>query len=195
VSFNYPRWYTLKAGDDAKAIMVATPMNFVQPGGVNVASVGFPNKSYAGTDFASGSFNVSVNKSLSAEECDQFAFPLPDSSEKSVDGRKLKLGGLDLDEVESLTGDENGQTDAKYYHVFEDGACYEFALGMATSGDESADGIRPVDRAVVFGHLEKILASVKFNEATPEANASVPATPAVSLTTPTVPASQDTEAK
>jgi len=200
VSFSYPRWYTLKAGDDAKSNLAAagaTPMNFVQPGGVTVVAVGFPNKSYAGTDFASGSFNVSVNKNLTPEQCDQFAVPLLDSSDKSaVQATKVKLGDLELGEVENLSGDETRQADAKYYHVFENGSCYEFALGMTTSGDQTDDGIKPVDRAVVFGHLEKILASVKIKpEAAPEVNASVPAAPAVSLSTPALPPAPDTTAK
>ena len=54
------------------------------------------------------------------------------------------------------------QPDAKYYHVFNNGACYEFALGIGTDGDANVEEITPVDREQVFGKLEKILATVKL---------------------------------
>jgi len=54
------------------------------------------------------------------------------------------------------------QTNAKYYHVFGNGACYEFALGVGTDSDHNVEEITPVDRKEVFGKLEKILATVKF---------------------------------
>ena len=57
------------------------------------------------------------------------------------------------------------QTDARYYHAFSNGACYEFALGIGTEGNVDGEGIKPVDRDQLFGKLEKILASVKLQPA------------------------------
>ena len=54
------------------------------------------------------------------------------------------------------------QADAKYYHAFNNGACYEFALGIATDDDGNVEEITPVDRQAVFARLEKILATVKL---------------------------------
>ena len=67
------------------------------------------------------------------------------------------------------------QTDAKYYHAFNNGACYEFALGIGTESDGNVEGITPVDRKAVFGKLEKILATVKLQPAVvPEAETPTP---------------------
>jgi hypothetical protein len=54
------------------------------------------------------------------------------------------------------------EADAKYYHVFGNGACYEFALGVGTDSDHNVEEITPVDRKEVFGKLEKILTTVKL---------------------------------
>ena len=54
------------------------------------------------------------------------------------------------------------QPDAKFYHAFNSGACYEFALGIGTDSDVNVEEITPVDREQVFGKLEKILATVKL---------------------------------
>ncbi len=52
-------------------------MNFVQPGGVALAAVELPETNYANTDFSSAFFNVSVHKSLTADQCTEFAVPQP----------------------------------------------------------------------------------------------------------------------
>ena len=67
------------------------------------------------------------------------------------------------------------QSDAKYYHVFNNGTCYEFAMGLGTDGDGNVEGVTPVDRAAVFGKLEKILATVKLQSPVlPETQALTP---------------------
>ncbi|HEY1272209.1 MAG TPA: hypothetical protein VGF08_09510, partial [Terriglobales bacterium] len=157
VSFLYPRKYALKSGEKLKGSETEpVSMNFVQPGGVALAAVQMPKSSYPGTDFASGSFNVSVNKSLTAAECEQFAFPKPPESEP-VPVAKVKLGEMELNQIEDFSGEATKQSDAKYYHLFQDGACYEFTLGLGTEGYGSEDGVAPVDREQVFKKLEKIL--------------------------------------
>lgn len=161
----------LKTGDEAHPDLAGlgpVPTNFAQPGAVTIVSVEMPRSSYPGTDFASAFFNVSVNRSLAAAECGQFAVPVHVDN-GTVPDSKIKLGGMEFAELE----DAMQQSDAKYYHVFENGACYEFALGMGTLGsdthDESGDGISPVDRGDVFRKLEKILATVKIQpEPVPE---------------------------
>jgi hypothetical protein len=55
------------------------------------------------------------------------------------------------------------QTETRYYHSFENGACYEYILGLGTAGYGTRDGIKPVNRDVLFARLEKILATVKIN--------------------------------
>lgn len=164
VSFQYPRKYTLKVGEQAKEESVGSGsvvMDFIQPGGLNVVAVEMPKNSYPGTDFGTAFFNVSVHKDLNETQCSQFAFSKDSSEEGKVTATKEKLGTREFGVVEDAGG-KLTQQDAKYYHLFENGACYEFVLGMGTSQHETADGIKTVDRDAVFNKLEKILATVKI---------------------------------
>ena len=166
VSFLYPRKYELATGDKARpqfAVLGAAPMNFVQPGGVAVATVALPTASYPGTDFTSAFFNVNVNRSLSEQECSHFAFvDTRNADGEPVDAEKVKVGSKDMEMTSDFSANAVKQAEAQYYHRYENGACYEFVLGLGTAGYGAADGVEPVDRAEVFKKLEKILASVKI---------------------------------
>ena len=88
---------------------------------------------------------------------------------------QVKIGAVEFSEVENSTTAATRQTNAKYYHAFSNGACYEFALGLGTETDGSAKGIKPVDRQEVFAKLEKILATVKLQPAAaPETETATP---------------------
>ena len=72
------------------------------------------------------------------------------------------LGDLELRATEAVSGEGSRQSDSKYFHVFQNGACYEFALNVTTVASE--DGVmKHFDRDKVFDRLEKILATVKIN--------------------------------
>jgi len=234
VTFEYPRRYAIETGSAATELLASNPiaMNFVQPGGVALAAVELPETSFANTDFSSAFFNVSVNKTLTADQCSEFAVPQPKvatpaTSTESVSttatapaaspsteaklastqsasaqldsaaspeqlsaakvssgsSSKLMLGDLELRATEAVSGEGARQSDSKYFHVFQNGACYEFALNVTTVASE--DGVtKHVDRDKVFDRLEKILATVKINpvsapEVTAEAATPTPAvTPA-----------------
>jgi hypothetical protein len=165
VSFQYPRKYVLKTGESAKlqwSGLGPVPMNFVDGGGVTVAAVEMPPGAYPGTDFASAFFSISVNRTLSADACSKF--PLSDAShpDEPAAATKVKVGDKELDQLQAFRAEAIKQADAKYYHWYENGACYEFALGLGTAGYGVEEGIEPVDRAQVFSKLEKILATVKL---------------------------------
>ena len=166
VSFVYPRKFELVTGDKAQpefANMGAAPMNFVQPGGVTVATVALPAASYPGTDFTSAFFNVNVNRSLSEQECSHFAFvDTRNADGEPVDAEKVKVGSKEMEMTSDFSANAVKQAEAQYYHSYENGACYEFVLGLGTAGYGTTDGIEPVDRTEVFKKLEKILASVKI---------------------------------
>ena len=183
VSFRYPWQYSLKRenGSDSDPM----PMDFVRPGGRAAVSVDVPKGFYPDTDLSSAFFRVNVNKGLSEAECNQFA--LPQATEKdAVQPSQLTLGGLELQEVEDISGDDTKQAETKYYHLFQNGSCYEFALGLSTESTGDDQTVAPVNREKVFRRLETILASVKINpEATPQVATE-------SATTPTV---QDQPAK
>ena len=170
VAFDFPRQYKLESADKAQLSwgdLGPFEMDFVHPGGVTIAAVTMPEKSYPGTDLKSAFVNVSVNPEMSAEECSQFAPPQSAATGDSASAettKNLKIGKVEFTEVEKSDAGMMKQADARYYHAFNNGACYEFALGVGTSGDGSAE-TKPVDRAAVFGKLEKILASVKLQPA------------------------------
>jgi hypothetical protein len=161
ISFRYPRKYKIETGesDDSKHTG-GLPMNFVEAGGVMVAAVTLPQNSYLGTDFASGMFQVSVNRTLSSQQCGQFA--QSDNAERTgapLAPSEAKIGGRLFEEMEHFEGSAQ-PAEMKYYHIFENGMCYELALGM--SRHDPADGLAPVDGTRVFNKLDKILASVRL---------------------------------
>jgi hypothetical protein len=182
VSFRYPRKYSLKTGEEAAKDWDGfgpVPTNFVQPGSVTIASVELPSSSYPGTDFTSAIFNVNVNRSLTRAECGQFA--LADKNDPDpAKPAKVKLSRTEYDEMEAVGLHGMKQADAKYYHVYQNDACYEFALGLGIEG-EGTGTVDSVDREQVFRKLETILASVEIKPqpATQVATSSTTATPAV----------------
>jgi len=141
-------------------------MDFVQPGGFAAVSVELPDDAYPGTDLASAFFQVNVHKGLGEGECAQFATPESKTDNKNVaEASEVEIGDVDFREVENISGEPTKQVDTKYYHTFENGACYEFALGLTTAWDGNEDGVNLVDREEVFRRLEKILAGVKITKA------------------------------
>jgi hypothetical protein len=162
LSFTFPRNYRLKTQPKSDTDNAAQ-MNFVQPGGIKLAAIELPSNSYPGTDFKSGSVNVSVNPGMTSEACAQFAVPEPSSgTETPAKTDQVKLGAIEFHEVETSDRAMMKEADAKYYHVFGNGACYEFALGVGTDSDHNVEEITPVDRKEVFGKLEKTLTTVKL---------------------------------
>ena len=168
VSFLYPRKFVLASGDRAQPQLAAVsmndvPMNFVQPGGVAVATVALPGGSYPGTDFASAFFNVNVNRSVSEQECEHFAFvDTRNADGEPVDAEKVKIGSTDMEMTSDFSANAIKQAETQYYHSYENGACYEYVLGLGTEGFATEGGIEHVNRDEVFAKLEKILASVKI---------------------------------
>jgi hypothetical protein len=216
VTFEYPRRYAIETGDAASELIQTNPvpMNFVAPGGVALAAVELPETGFLNTDFSSAFFNVSVHKTLTADQCTEFAVPQPKEAAKSEtttyptetakqdsapksdvssasssetktssdvsSNSKLMVGDMELRATEAVAGEGARQSDSKYFHVYQNGSCYEFALNVTT--DASSEGlVEHVDRDKVFTRLEQILATVKINPVTPDVTAEAPS-PAVAQT-------------
>ena len=166
VSFSYPRKYELASGDKIQPAIEGlgpVPMNFVQPGGASVAMVAVPPTTYPGTDFTTAFFHVNVNRSLSEKECSEFAFVDASNADgEPIDAEQLRVGSTDMEKTSNFAGDAIKQGETQYYHRYENGACYEFVLGLGTAGYGTEDGVEPVNPDDVFAKLEKILASVKI---------------------------------
>ena len=143
--------------------MNEVPMNFVQPGGVAVATVALPGGSYPGTDFASAFFNVNVNRSVSEQECERFALvDTRNADGEAIDPEKVKIGSTDMEMTSNFSANAIKQAETEYYHSYENGACYEYVLGLGTEGFATEGGVEHVNRDEVFAKLGKILASVKI---------------------------------
>ena len=82
--------------------------------------------------------------------------------------------------MDDVVSDGTQQANAHYYHLYQNNVCYEFALGLQTTGDETNKDIKPVNRDKVFAFdkLTWMLSTVKIKP--------VEITPAVSASTPTV---------
>ena len=174
VSFRYPKTYTMLTPEkDSKESAWPDPvaMNFSGPGGETLTTLVLP-----GTR-ASSFFKASVNKGVSAEQCSKFATtpettevatnPPVDANDDSIVPVKANILGVEFAKTENVTD----QSEARYYHHFENGACYEFALGV-----EDAPGTtKPVDHLQVFDRLERIMTTVKIKtEPAPAVAASEP---------------------
>jgi hypothetical protein len=185
VSLLYPKRYVLKNDEAANidwAGLGPVQMNFVQDGGGTLAAIELPKNSYPNTDFASAFFNVSVHPKLTSEECSQFMFP-ETTGNAAAKPANVKMGETEFSEIEASAGDATNQADAKYYHVFQNGACYEFALGVETARGVDAE-VPQVDRTQVFNRLKRILSTVKIVAVEPTAvaatTAAVPTNEAIS---------------
>lgn len=166
VSFRFPGEFNLTTSgqeDQTSTLPEAVPANFVQPGGVTLATIELPSGS--STSF----FSVSANKTLTYMQCQQFAVPDPndiaanspvDSNDVSIPS-KASVHAVEFSKVENATEQE----DVKYYHHFEpnrdgsSGTCYEFAMGV----EQSRVSSKSLDYSDAFDKLDRILATVKIN--------------------------------
>jgi hypothetical protein len=184
ISFRYPKTYTMLTPEkDSKESAWPDPvaMNFAEPGGETLTTLVLP-----GTR-ASSYFKTSVDKGITAEQCSKFATtpepteattnPPVDADDDSIVPVKANILGVEFAKAESVTE----QSEARYYHHFENGACYEFALGV-----EDAPGTsKPVDHLQVFDKLERIMTTVKIkSDPVPVVAASEPTAPSAPASNP-----------
>lgn len=172
VSLTYPRKYSLQSGDKLKDAPVQ--IGFSKSGAVEIASLDMPDGLYPETDLSSALLNVSVHQGLTEEECGRFATQSNeaakptggDPSTKPTDTSKpsaIKLGANQFTEIEQMSGSGDQQSDLKYFHLFKNGACYEFALDVETSRKADED-LAQVDRSKIFKQLERILTTARIKE-------------------------------
>jgi hypothetical protein len=171
VSFRYPRTYVLVTPEKTKLneSLAKIPMNFVQPGGVSLGTIALPDGP------ATSLFLVNVNKELSAQACQRFAVPgnYPVDDKDGSNPVKVSLHGVGYTRVENGTE----QNDLRYYHHFENGVCYEFAMAV----EEQSGNTKAVDHFGLFDQLEGIMSTVTIKpETLPAVAAELPGKPAKS---------------
>lgn len=169
VSFRYPRTYSLVTPEKSKLndSLAKVPMNFVQPGGVSLGTIALPDGPVTSL------FHVNINKELSAQACQRFAVPnsYPEDNKDNSTPVKVSLHGVPYTRVENGTE----QSDLRYYHHFENGVCYEFAMAV----EEQSGNTKAVDHFGLFDQLEGIMATVTIKpETVPAVTAELPGKPA-----------------
>ena len=171
VALTYPRKYSLEFGDKLKEAPLQT--GFLKSGAVEIASLDMPDGLYPDTDFSSALLNVSVHQGLNEDECGQFAAQSHDTAKSADDAATkpadslqpaaIKLGANQFTEIEQTSGSGDRQSDLKYFHLFKNGACYEFALDVETSR-KADEELAQADRSKIFKQLEKILTTARIKE-------------------------------
>ena len=170
LSFVYPRQFKVTSGEAAEpqfGEMGKAPMNFAEPGGITVATVTLPENAYPGTDFTTAFFNVNLHRNLTEAQCTQFAFvDKRDSDAETVAPEKVTIGSKNMNVTDDFSANALEQAEAKYFHSYENGDCYEYVLGLGTAGFGTGT-VDAVDRDQVFKKLEKIMATVKVSKDLP----------------------------
>jgi hypothetical protein len=162
-SFRYPSDWSLKEGENANlgwGYFGDVQTNLRQ--GMTIAAVVTPKNSYKGMW---AFFNVSVDSSLSAIDCNEVDHRDPDDPdfEEFEESRRealQRVGPLKLTETEGDSLGLGHSWYARYYHVYRNHACYEFQQG------EGGNGETDVDYHMVFRRLDAILATVTIRPTT-----------------------------
>ncbi len=75
----------------------------------------------------------------------------------------VKLGTNEFTELEQMSGEMDHQSDLKYFHLFKNSSCYEFALDVETSR-KADDELAQADRGKIFQQLEKVLTTARIKD-------------------------------
>ncbi len=155
VAWRYPRNFVLRkganAGLDLDGHYAAATAIAGGDGGVALASVIIPARLYPGTDFVKASLTARVNKKVSEEACGTFRI-LDEGEETPQDfpAAQVTVGSTDFATAEAVVdGDleDSATTREKFFHAYENGACYEFAMNVTTG----AGGEKKVSNACGCG--------------------------------------------
>jgi hypothetical protein len=167
VAWQYPRNFVLRKGANAGLDLnghYAAAAAFAGEDGVALASAIIPARLYPGTDFVKASLTARVNKKLSEDACGTFRI-LDEGEEKAQDfpASQVTVGTTEFATAEAvIDGDleESATTREKFFHVYENGGCYEFAMSVTTGVGGEKKSSAHVDADEVFERLQEILTSV-----------------------------------
>ena len=187
LEWQYPRNFVLRKGANANLDLYghpATESAFASPrnaahagastGSVTLATVIIPERVYAGTDFKSAALTARVNAQISEDACGIFKRQSSDTGNDvalsssletvgTIDFAVADLESADVDDADAakLENAASGvSTQEKFYHVYENQACYEFAMRVSTGALANGPSATRVDKDEVFDRLSEILTSV-----------------------------------
>jgi hypothetical protein len=99
---------------------------------------------------------------VSKDACEAFSFPKSEHPENEpTQVSRVKIARNEYSMVEDQGASEKQEARVKYFHHYENGNCYEFSMGLGTT-DANVAGLKPVNRSLVFGRMEQMLATVKW---------------------------------
>jgi hypothetical protein len=167
VAWQYPRNFVLRKGANAGLDLhghYAAATAFAGEDGVALASVIIPTRVYPQTDFVKASLTVRVNSKLAELACGTFRI-LDDGEDRAQDfpATQVTVGTTEFTTAEAvIDGDleDNATTREKFFHVYENAACYEFAMSVTTGTGGERKASAHVDADEVFERLQEILTSV-----------------------------------
>jgi hypothetical protein len=168
VTWQYPRTYVLRKGANANLNLSGQPAAasaFDGAGGVTLGTVNIPSRVYPGNNFRSGSLTVRVNPQISQDACGQIKISAADGGEDTAfPSSRVTVGTIDFveagDEVEDGSAAAGTITQEKFYHVYDNDACYEFAMSVSMAGSAEKGADSADQRDDVFERLNEILTSV-----------------------------------
>jgi hypothetical protein len=170
VAWQYPRTYVLRKGANANLNLSghsAAASAFARSGGFALATVNIPARLYPGTNFNGASLTARVNPRISETECGKFRFSVADGGDDAeFPATPASVGAIDFAETDVEVDEEESApgraTQEKFYHVYENAACYEFAMSVttATTTGGAKQGETAVDADGMFERLDEILTSV-----------------------------------
>jgi hypothetical protein len=163
VSFRYPRNYFLSdalESEDASILEARQKLAAQQPGATLVAIVTIPPDAYPNTTFVSGTLQLVLIPTVTAETCESFAVPLDDGytfGATSIQGIAFNW------RQRGSAAMGTGYLDREYAGFFK-GACYEFFLQVVTGSNPELDpGIKDADEVKIMHQLEKIVSSLQIH--------------------------------
>ncbi len=156
VSFVYPWQYAfLSARAVAEGDASLRPKSDGHDGQITLARIDIPKGFYAGTDYESGYFALSLDPELSQQECEA-SLAVPKDGKQGTD----TINEAEFHWIESDSGGGGQATKLRQYVTFSDNTCYEFEMGVKTHNE---DGLaREVDPDKVLRRLDGILQTVKI---------------------------------
>jgi hypothetical protein len=156
VSFVYPWQYAfLSARTVAEGDASLRPKSDGHDEQITLARVDIPRGFYAGTDYESGYFTLSLDQRMSQQECEA-SLAVPKGGKLGTDN----ITGVDFQWIETDSGGGGHAAKLRQYVNFSNNTCYEFEMGVKT---RNQDGLaREVDPDKVLGRLDGILRTVKI---------------------------------
>ena len=155
ISFLYPWQYTRAGAKTIAADYSLQPQADGLGSQVSLVRIDIPKGFYAGTDFDSGYFILSLNPELKKDQCEASLNWGRDAKPQTV-----SINGVDFQSTEFDGGGHGEAAKVRNYVAYVNDTCYEIETGVKTKNDGKQREVNPDQ---VMKRLEPILMSVKID--------------------------------